>query len=80
MDQITFDLNINVDEGSLKKVYNLGICLTEFENALKEYNMDDVFQVPTIIDFSEAEDIWIPGVGTQSIDLFKQYNMVILKL
>jgi hypothetical protein len=37
------------------------------------------FQVPTIMEFNEAEDVLIPSAGAQSIDLFKQYNMVDLE-
>jgi hypothetical protein len=53
--------------------------LAEFENGLKEYNMDDGFQLPTIMEFNEAEDVWIPGAGAQLINLFKQYNLVDLE-
>jgi hypothetical protein len=78
-DQINFDLNGNVDQESLKNVYNLGVCTTEFENVLKEYDMDDVFHVPTLMEFHKEEDVWIPSTGVQSINLFKQYNMVDLE-
>jgi hypothetical protein len=71
MDQITFDINGDVDWESLKKVYDLGVRTTELKNALKEYDMDDVFEVPTLMEFHEEEDVWIPAAGAQSIDLFK---------
>jgi uncharacterized protein YdhG (YjbR/CyaY superfamily) len=35
MEQITFHLNSDVDRESLKKVYNFGVCSTEFVNTLK---------------------------------------------
>jgi hypothetical protein len=79
MDQLTFDKDGEIDHNSLKKVYNLSVRTTEFENALKEYDLDDVFQVPTLMEFNEPEDIWIPAPGAQSIDLFKRYNKVDLE-
>jgi hypothetical protein len=50
------------------------VFTTQFANVLKEYDMDNVFQLPTIMEFNRAEDIWIPGAGVQSVNLFKQYN------
>jgi hypothetical protein len=39
MDQITCNLNSDVDQESLKRAYSLGVQMTEFKNVLKEYGL-----------------------------------------
>ena len=54
---------------SLKTVYNLAIRIEEFANALRSYDMMDIFTIPNDFTYNSTEDIFEPSTGATPIDL-----------
>ena len=55
---------------SLNVVYNLSIRIEEFANALRSYDMVDIFYIPYNFTYNTVEDVYESYVENTPIDLF----------
>ena len=54
----------------LNVVYNLSIRIEEFANALRSYDMIDIFSIPDDFTYNTVEDVYESYVEATPIDLF----------
>ena len=55
-----------LDKAALEDIYNVQSLVDQFEAYCRQYDMDDVFCVPSIMELDGAIDEMIPGAGYQT--------------
>lgn len=61
---------------SLQDIYNVQTLIDQFEGYCRQYDMDDVFTVPSVMVRDETLGELVPGAGYNAIDLFKHHQKV----
>jgi Zinc knuckle len=73
-----FDKNAKLTKEQLKGVYSVQLRVEELRYSLQEYDMLDVFTIPSRLVYEEGEGRWVPAQGARQIDLFTSHQDVSL--
>jgi hypothetical protein len=80
MDRLEVDLTdtSKLTPENLKKIYSVTIRIEELWAEMRQYDMVDMFEtgIPTQMVFSPEENMYVPAIGSTSVNLFESYAEV----